>query len=69
MTWLNVDFVPENRAAYVAMELGDRAFEHTQALIQMIGAANRFPEGSFERDKIMRTANSLAEAGPDRVAP
>ena len=53
MTWLNVDFVPDNRKAYEAMEHNDRHWEESQRLQQLVAVANQYPIGSPERTEIM----------------
>lgn len=53
VSWLNVDFVPDNRKAYEAMEASDAAFEHSRDLRDRVELARTFPLGSPERDSIM----------------
>ena len=53
MTWLNVDFVPDNRAAHAAMERFDQHWEESQRLQQLADTANQYPIGSPERTQIM----------------
>lgn len=53
MTWLNVDFVPDNRAAYAAIEIFDRHWEESERLQALADTALQYPIGSPERTRIM----------------
>lgn len=61
MTWLNVDFVPDNSGMFERMALTDRRSEASQALQAMSAAVQAMPVNDPTRIAIMRGVVALAE--------
>lgn len=53
MSWLNTEFVPDNSAAYAAIETFDRHWEESRRLQALADTALQYPIGSPERTRIM----------------
>jgi hypothetical protein len=65
---LVMDFVPDNSKVYELIARHEQASRQSEALSDLIDIARRFPVDSFERNQIMATVVSLAEAGPHPIS-